>query len=100
MKITQETARKIWACYDEISKGEKLLADMQERSRQYQDPNPRDPFGRQRCLQLGIPMGDTWHILLDVQPKLAMAIITAHIAESRSMLVVLNETAKSELEAK
>lgn len=98
--ITQETARKIWSAYDEIAKGEKLLIDMSERAAKYEDPNPRDAFGRQRCLQLGIPMGDSGHCLLDVQPKLAMAIIRAHLAESRAMLEVLNETARTDLARK
>ncbi len=98
MNISQETARMIWVAYDEIANGKKLLAEMKQRQKQHEDPNPRDAFGRQRNLQLGIPCGESGHTLYDVQPKLAMAVIAAHIAEKRVLLTVLNERARSELD--
>jgi len=97
--ITKETAGQIWNCFQEIENGEKLLSDMQEQLKQYEDPNPRDAFGKRRNLQLGIPCGNGSSRLMDVHPTLAMAIIKAHIAEKRSILEVLNETAKKEVDA-
>lgn len=98
--ITVQTARDIWIAYDEIAKGEKLIADMEKQLAEYQDPNPRDAFGRQRCLQLGVPSGDNSHRLFDVQPKLAIAVIKAHVAEKRAFLDVACERARAELETK
>lgn len=97
MNISQETARMIWVAYDEIANGEKLLTEMEKRQKEHENPNPRDAFGKRRNLQLGIPCGETGHTLYDVQPKLAMAVIAAHVADKRAMLTVLCERAKSEL---
>ena len=95
--ITQETARDLWVAYDEIAKGERLLADMEKQLKEGVDPNPRDPFGRRKNLQFGIPCGDSSHRLLDVQPALAMAVIRAHIADKRAALELANERARSEV---
>jgi len=101
--ITKETAEKIWSAYREIEAGEKLLADMaQETSCGERDPYAptlRDAFGRLRLLQLGIPSGESGHRLFGVSPVLAEAVIRAHVSNKRSELVVLNEHARSELDA-
>lgn len=97
--ITQETASKIWSCYHDIETGEKLLADMGQAMERDDDPNPRDHFGRRRCLTLGIPTGDSSQRMLDVQPRLAMSIIRQHIANKQQELSELNEIARIEAEA-
>jgi hypothetical protein len=97
--ITVKTAARIWNCYREIDGGTKLLSEMKERMERGEDPNPRDGFGRHRCLQLGIPSGDNSRTLLDVEPRLALSIINAHIAEKRRELVEANEQARIELES-
>ena len=96
--ISQETARQIWNAYSEIDNGTKLLAEMEERKKQYKDPNPRDAFGERKCLQLGVPCGESGHRLYNVRPELAMACIGAHIAEKNNLLTALMERAKLELE--
>jgi hypothetical protein len=97
--ITKETAARIWKCYQDIEVGQKLTEDMKGAMEHGDDPNPRDPFGRQRCLQLGIPCGDTGHRMFDVQPRLAISVIQAHIANQVAALAEANEQARLELEA-
>jgi len=97
--ISQRTAHDLWCAYDEIAKGEKLLAEMEGQLKSGENPNPRDDFGRRKNLQLGIPSSSTCHRLLDVSPDLAMVIIRAHIAEKRSKLDALNAQAKMEAES-
>ncbi len=97
--ITQKTAYDLWCAYSEIEKGRKLATDIQEAIVAHKDPNPRDAFGRQRCFQLGVPTSETGHRLLDVQPRLALAVINAHIAEKTALLEVLNEQALQEAKA-
>lgn len=94
--ITKQTAYDIWNAYDEITKGEKLLADMTEQRKLGEEMNLRDAFGRRRCLQLGVPSGENSHRLLDVQPSLAIEVIKAHIAQKKSELALVNERAKTE----
>lgn len=98
--ITQATASRIWIAYNEIEKAEKLIAEMEEAARAGRDPNPRDPFGQRRNLQLGVPYGsDNAHRLFDVRPELAKSVIRAHIAEKQADLVAANEQARIELTA-
>lgn len=70
---------------------------MKEALQRGQDPNPRDPFGRQRNLQLGIPSGEHSQRLFDVAPRLAISVIRAHIAEKQRELAEANEQARIEL---
>jgi hypothetical protein len=95
--ITKQTAYDIWIAYDEIAKGEKLLAEMEEQRQRGDEMNLRDAFGRRRCLQLGVPSGENAHRLLDVQPSLAIEVIKAHIAQKKSELALVNERAKTEV---
>lgn len=95
--IKKETAAKIWNCYSEIEKSEALINEMNERKNRGEDPNPRDPFGRQRCLQLGVPSGESSHQIYDLQPALAIAVIEAHIAAQRAALAAANEQARHEV---
>lgn len=95
--ITKQTAYDIWIAYDEIAKGEKLLADMEEQRQRGEAINLRDSFGRPRPLQLGIPSGDNAHRLFDVQPALAVEVIKAHIANKRAELASIQQRARAEL---
>lgn len=96
--ISKETAGRIWNCYHDIETGEKLLSDMVEEMKNPDtDANPRDHFGRKRCLTLGIPTGDCSHRMLDVKPRLAISVIKAHIAEKTKDLAEANEQARIEL---
>ena len=97
--ITKETAARIWKCYQDMEVGQKLLEDMTGAMEHGEDPNPRDLFGRQRCLQLGIPSGDSGHRMFDVQPRLAISVIQAHIANQQAALSEANEQARIELGA-
>jgi hypothetical protein len=92
--ITKATAYDIWVAYDEIEKGEKLLAEVQEQLRHSGTLNLRDAFGRARNLQLGIPSGENAHRLLDVNANLAIPVIRAHINEKRSILEALQESVR------
>lgn len=95
--ITQETAREIWLAYDEIAKSERLLAEIEEQLRTGEPLNLRDSFGRRRGLQLGVPSGEESTRLYDLQPRLAVAVIQAHIAHKRAELAAIQERVRSEL---
>jgi hypothetical protein len=101
--ISQETAGKIWNAYREIEAGEKLLADMDEAAKDYQQDVRRetvkDAFGRRRHLTLGVPSGSDCHRILDVAPSLARSVIIAHIANKKAELTAMNEQARIEIEA-
>ena len=94
--ISKQTAYDIWIAYDEVDKGEKLLADLEEQRRRGESMNRRDAFGRPRPLQLGVPSGENAHRLFDVQPSLAIPVIQAHVAQKKAELQTLNEKAKAE----
>ena len=96
--VSKETARVIWNCYQEIENAEKLLAEMTQAIKDRKDPNPRDAFGRGRCLQLGVPMeSEGHHRLFSVKPALAISVISAHIENMRASLFEANEQARIEL---
>lgn len=95
--ITQETAREIWLAYDEIAKSERLLAEIEEQLRSGEPLNLRDSFGRRRGLQLGVPSGEDSTRLYDLQPRLAVAVIQAHIAHKRAELAMIQERVRCEM---
>lgn len=95
--ITKETAYKVWNCYHEIEKSEKLLADMQEQLAKTGDMNLIDAFGRKQNLQLGIPCGNASQSIFDIRPNLAIRIIEQHISDQQELLDNLYLTVKSEL---
>lgn len=95
--ISKQTAYDIWIAYDEITKGEKLLADIKKQADRGEEMNLRDAFGRVRCLQLGVPSGENGHQLLDLQPSLAVEVIKAHVAQKKASLALINERAKTEV---
>lgn len=97
--ITKQTAFELWVAYDEIAKGEKLIVDLEEQRARGETMNLRDGFGRPRSLQLGVPNGESSQRLFDVQPALALAVISAHVAQKRAELLALNERAKVEAES-
>jgi len=99
--ITAKTIERIWSCQREVSVGKELLEEMKKIEENVRH-NPaaermKDAFGRQHNLQLGVPSGRDTHRLLNVSPKLAVSIITAHIANKEAELIEANEQAKIEL---
>ncbi len=97
--ITQETAGRIWNCYREIETAQELLKELTEKLKTEKDDTPLGSPGRRNNYQLGIPFGDTAHTLYNVQPKLALSVIRAHIAEKERELVEANEQARIELDS-
>lgn len=95
--ITKQTAYDIWITYDEIAKGEKLLADLEEQRLRGEELNLRDAFGRRRNLQLGVPNGEKSQRLLDVHPALAVSVIKSHIATKKAELETVMVRAGAEL---
>ena len=73
---------------------------MEDALKNGKNPNHRDAFGRQKCLQLGVPVSSDGLRLFDVKPTLAISIIKAHVANMQSELVEANEQARIELEVK
>ena len=98
--ISKETATDIAMAYREIETAENLLDQVREEveKRFAGKSDLRDVFGRDhRCLQLGVPSGETSQRLFNVQYNLAIPVIEAHIGECRAKLVALNAVAASEL---
>ncbi len=101
MIITKATASRIWNAHHDIENGKKILADMEEQIRRAgnhdkgaeHESNPRDAFGKHRCLTLGIPTDNRSERMLDVQPRLAIAIIKAHIADKEKDLIEASQIA-------
>ena len=71
----------------EIETATKLLEELRTRFKASDDPTPLDAFGRHRNFQLGVPSSDNGHRLFDVSPRLAVAIIEAHLAEKKRDLI-------------
>ena len=102
--ISKETAEKIWHCHREIEAAEKLLAEVQERvGRSKHDGLPKginDVFGQQQMLQLGIPSGERSHTLYEVSWQMAEPIIKAHIADKKSLLMLIEKFVADDLKTK
>ena len=96
--ISMAAAHRIWTAHREIEAGTKLLANIDDALQRGEDATPLDPFGRRRPYQLGAPMGDNTHKLLNVNPRLARHVIEAHIAEMRRELVEATLAARIEME--
>lgn len=96
--IQKKTAYSIVIAYQEIEAGEKLLTQLDEALSHGELPDFRDHFGHQRGISLGVPNGDHSKSLFDVHPKLARAVIRAHIAEKRAEQEALNRQAWREAE--
>ena len=96
--ISRETATRIAQAHAEIEAAEKLLAELAERANQ----PPRDPrhgFNLQSDQRYGIELGvrvGSGMRCYDVSPKLAIAVITAHIANKRDELGELSALAHEE----
>lgn len=101
--ITKDTAMGIALAYQEIERGEKLMADVRkglaDRKERWGGDNAdiRDAFGhRHRELQLGVPSGQTGHQLCGVSYELAVPVIEAHIAKMHAQLSALSALATVE----
>jgi acyl-CoA hydrolase len=94
--ITFDTAVSIVRAYQEIQASEKLIAEISEGLKNDELPDFRDAFGRRRNLQLGVPSSESSTRIYDVHPKLALAVVHAHMAEKKAILSALNEVAKGE----
>jgi hypothetical protein len=97
--LSMEAASRIWTAHREIEVGRKLLADIKEALKEGRDPNPVDHWGRRRHFSLGVPSGETSERIVQLSPKLAMAIIEAHIADKEKELKEASIAARIELES-
>jgi hypothetical protein len=96
--ISMRVAHRIWTAHREIEAGTNLLAQIDEALQRGEDATPLDPFGRRRAYQLGAPMGENTHKMLNVSPRLARHIVEASIAAMRRELVEATLAAKIEME--
>ena len=89
--ITEKTATLIARAYAEIRAGEKLLGETEESVARGESADLRDAFGRQRGIEMAVPhSNDSSRRLFDVAPRLAGAVIHAHLGEKRAELEALN----------
>jgi hypothetical protein len=96
--ISKRAAHRIWSAHREIEVGTKLLADINEALSRHDDPTPLDDFGRRRSYSLGVPVTDSSQRMMDVSPRLAAAVIEAHIAEKQRDLVEATLAARIEMD--
>ena len=97
--ISMEAAHRLWLAHREIEVGRKLLADIEETLKEMKPPTPLDPHHRgRRAYTFGIPNGMGAERILDVSPRLAKAVIEAHIAEKQRALAEACIAARIELE--
>lgn len=93
--LSQETAARVWNAHREIAAAKKLREEtveiIQERT-----PDPVQPW--QRHLQLGIPSSENSHRILQLSPKLGLAIIDAHLANTERELAEASIAAAVELQ--
>ena len=97
--ITKDTAMSIALAYREVETAEALLKQIEEtRKNRRDDPDIRDPFGRQQDgLQLGVQTGDNGQRLFNVPWSMARPILETHIAQQRAIIATLSEKARIEI---
>ncbi len=95
--LSMETAQRIWNAHREIAVGQKLRNEMAKAIREGGDPTPIDSFGRRQKLSLGVPSGENSQRMFDVDARLAVHIIDAHIATKEKELVNASIAARIEL---
>ncbi len=98
--ITKETISELGRVYRDIEAAEGLLAEVDEQLAKQEERidfhgNVQGPY--RRC-QLGWPSSDSSYRLFNVEPKIARAVIVAHLADQRAKLEKLNEVARIEVE--
>jgi hypothetical protein len=99
--ITKDTAYQIACTHQEIERAEELIKKVREDLDRHREPDIRDAFGRQqRGLQLGIPSGDSSHRLYQVDWKLCVPVLMAHIGDQKARLAALCEVARTELDGR
>lgn len=96
--LSKELASRIWLAHQEIENATKLRDDMKSAIEKGRDPNPRDGFGRRRNLELGVPSGDSSQRCFNVDPKLAIHVIEAHIVNQQKELADASIAARIELD--
>ncbi|MDD5305574.1 MAG: hypothetical protein PHS14_20945 [Elusimicrobia bacterium] len=99
--ITHETLKELGRVYRDIEAGEKLLAEVDEQLAKQEERVGfhGDIQSSFRCCQLGWPSSSDGYRLYNVEPRIARAVIVAHIADQRAKLEKLNEVARLEIEA-
>jgi hypothetical protein len=96
--LSQEAAGRVWSAHREIMVGQKLLADIADAMKDGRDPNPIDWQGNHRPFTLGVPRDESSTRIIGLSPRLAKAIIEAHIADKQKELQEASLAAKIELE--
>lgn len=99
--ISKDTATAIALAYREVETAKELLKKVIEGVDRYGAiPDVRDAFGRhQGGLQLGVPMGKDGHSLYNVPWNLCRPIIEAHITAQETLISVLTEKARIEMQS-
>ena len=95
--LSRETASQVFAAHHDLEVGRKLLTDLDDVIRQERGPAPWDTHTTHKRYTLGVPSGHGERIL-DLSPRLARAIIEAHIADKERQLIEVSLRAKLELE--
>lgn len=93
--LSKELCVKIWSAWNEIKKGQKLIADANMQLGDHnEDETLYNAFGDRKGMELGVPSGSNSHSILGVSYDLAETIILQHIEDSKLRLLELNKEVK------
>jgi hypothetical protein len=97
--ITRETAAALGQAYRELEAGEKLLAEVDAELAKAEERIGfhGEVLSTARNCQLEFPNGDNSYRLYHVEPRIARAVIVAHLADQKAKLEKLNEIARLEV---
>jgi hypothetical protein len=95
--ISYDTAGQIAYAHKEIESAKTLLAELEKAEQGRELPDLRDAFGRRRGIELGVPSGDASRRCFNVDPRLAIVVLRAHVASQQSLIEALSQQAVAEM---
>ena len=97
--ISYNTAGQIAYAHKEIESAQTLLVELEKAEQGREPPDLRNSFGRRRGVQLGVPSGEASHRCFNVDPRLAIVVLRAHVASQQSLIEALSQQAIAEMSA-
>ena len=95
--ITQEIARQIFNCHQEIKNGKAMIEELKKKLDENGEFKLKDTWGNERGLELRIPSSDTSYSIKQVPFHLALDVIQEHIANQEKELLRLREVCRIQL---
>lgn len=100
-QISMDTLERIYRAKRDIDAANSLIKlideHVAERKRDTSSRWIKDAFGRERQMELGVPMESGSLRCYSVAPELASVVLRAHVARQEALLAEANECARVEL---